>query len=1017
MRARWPLTLACLVAALRAQPVAGTGSISGVVHDTTGAAIADARVELFHLDLGIQRSLATNSAGLFSVQALVPSDGYEISVTKEGFAAFQAAGIEVLLGENVSLHVILELPVARTRVAVEEMAPAVESTRTGVSQLISATQIGNLPINGRRVDSFALLTPAVVPDGVQGLVSFRGIAGGNAFLTDGNDTSNQFFHENAGRTRIATQISQDAVQEFQVLSSGYSAEYGRASGGIINTLTRSGSNSTHGTVYWFFRNRAFNARDRYSFVNPPERRNQTGASLGGRLVKDRLFYFLNAESPRRKFPLVSSLARPPLFDAGGRFIGRCDAPAARCDAALRYLDRHFQVLDRTANSELGFAKLDWRPTQRHSVSASFNYLRFLSPNGFQTQASLNNGEAAGNNGESTVRVRYGRVAWVAIPSGRMVNELRFGWFKDRHHDTLDAALVPRETGRVQITVEGQPYLGVSAEIPRLYPSENRYQLANNYTLLAGRHAWKFGYDFVQTEDFLRNRRNQFGTYDYPDFTAFALDFSGNDGRTKRWQTYSQRFGAESLDITLRDYDFFVQDQFRLTSRLTLNFGVRHEYTHLPQPRASNAEYPETGRIPRVKTNWAPRGGVAFSFHNARGVLRAGYGIFHARYHGGVINTFFLENGVAQQSVSLERRFLADLESGPVFPASLPAATARPADPAFVSTVDLTIPSPDYRNPYSQQADLGVEHSLGRHLEAGVSYLWSRGLYLTTVRDLNIGPEGVRVSYRIEDPGGVPLGVYTTAAYRLVNRVNTRWRRVNSVESGGNSYYNALVAQLRRRGSKGLEAFVAYTWSHAIDFNQGGGRDNIFFSEGPRTLGNGDYRREKSSSQLDQRHRLVASLVAAPRFTGRTTALAKYLINNWRYSQISTFASAQPSTPAILVVGVPFPGAAFNTTLNGFGGSTRAPFLPPSSLDIDQVYRTDARLTKVLPFSDRFEAHVSFEAFNLFNRTSDTSVSTVAYEARNGILRPVPGLGAGVASEGYPDGTNARRAQISLRLTW
>src|SRR5207244_4247117 len=169
-------------------------------------------------------------------------------------------------------------------------------------------------------------------------------AGGNVFLTDGNDTSNQFFHENAGRTRISTQISQDAVQEFQVLSSGYSAEYGRASGGIINTVTRSGGNDSYGTAYLFFRNRSLNARDPYSSINPSEKCYQTGASIGGKLVKDRLFYFVNVEAHRRDFPLVASLARPPLFTANGGFAGSCNAGAQQCTAALAFLGRHFQVL-------------------------------------------------------------------------------------------------------------------------------------------------------------------------------------------------------------------------------------------------------------------------------------------------------------------------------------------------------------------------------------------------------------------------------------------------------------------------------------------------------------------------------------------------------------------------------------------------------------------------------------------------------------------------------------------------
>src|SRR5262249_29815065 len=170
--------------------------------------------------------------------------------------------------------------------------------------VVYAPQIINLPINGMRVDTFVLLTPGVTNDGSFGAVTFRGMPSGNAFLQDGNDTTLQFYNENAGRTRISSNISQDSVQEFQVQTSGYSAEFGRAVGGVGNTVTKSGTNDVHGTGYWFFRNRTLNARDRYSPINPPEHRHQAGGSVGGAIRKDRLFYFVNYEATRRDFPLV-----------------------------------------------------------------------------------------------------------------------------------------------------------------------------------------------------------------------------------------------------------------------------------------------------------------------------------------------------------------------------------------------------------------------------------------------------------------------------------------------------------------------------------------------------------------------------------------------------------------------------------------------------------------------------------------------------------------------------------------
>ena len=523
----YTLLLLCLPAGLLAQAVAGFGGISGVVRDVTGAVVPSANVIVENSSKGIRRTLTSNDSGVFAAPALVPASGYAVRVDKPGFQAFEVKDIEVQVGQNVNLNVPLAVAGAAIRVDITDAAPIVEQTKTGISQVVTSKQIQDLPINGRRVDAFALLTPAVVSDGTFGLISFRGIAGGNAFLTDGNDTTNNFYNENAGRTRITTQISQDAVQEFQVLTNGYSAEFGRASGGVINTVTRSGGNFVHGTGYWFFRNQDFNARDPYSTVNPKERRDQFGGSLGGPIKKDKLFYFVNLEATRRDFPLVASLTRPPLFDANGAFVGACAATPSQCQAAQGFLQRQFQVLERTANSELGFAKLDWRPTERNAISLSFNYLRWISPNGIQTQAVLNTGAGVGNNANSTVRTRYGRASWTYIPTNTIVNEVRYGWFKDRLFDDVNESLIPALTGRVGITVQGQANLGVAVDYPRLNPSENKHQIADNLTWTVGKHTIKFGGDFVSARDYNDILRNQNGSYTYPTFTAFAQDLTGN----------------------------------------------------------------------------------------------------------------------------------------------------------------------------------------------------------------------------------------------------------------------------------------------------------------------------------------------------------------------------------------------------------------------------------------------------------------------------------------------------------
>src|SRR5215472_7471001 len=257
------IALSLFSGAAFAQTSGGVSGLTGIVTDSSGAVIPNAQVVVDNPRLGIHRQFTTTNGGVFNAPSLVPSSGYEVTINAAGFAPFEDRNVTILVGQDVNIAATLQVEQASARVEVTENAPVVE-IKTEVSQNVTQKQIDDLPINGRRVDSFVLLTPGVAPDGTSGLLSFRGIPGGNNFMTDGNDTTEQFYNENAGRTRVPTQISQDAVQEFQVLSSAYSAEFGRALGGVVNTVTRSGSNQVHGTGFWFFRNRTLNAKDRYA---------------------------------------------------------------------------------------------------------------------------------------------------------------------------------------------------------------------------------------------------------------------------------------------------------------------------------------------------------------------------------------------------------------------------------------------------------------------------------------------------------------------------------------------------------------------------------------------------------------------------------------------------------------------------------------------------------------------------------------------------------------------------------
>jgi outer membrane receptor protein involved in Fe transport len=1016
MVSRWLLAVCFCVCAAFAQSAAGVGTISGLVRDASGSVVPNAKVVVSNPVRGITRTMNTNDAGVFTAAALPPSAGYAVTVTAQGFNAWEMKDADLAVGQNLNLAIMLGVAATTTTLDVTAEAPLVESSKTDVSTVIGQKQIQELPINGRRVDSFALLAPGVSADGTFGLLSFRGVAGGNAFLVDGNDTTEQFYNENAGRTRIASQLSQDAVQEFQVLSSNFAAEYGRAMGGVINTVTKSGSNDLHGTAFWFFRNRTLNARDRYAVINPPEYRHQMGGTLGGKIIKDKLFYFLSTEFQRRSFPVADSVIRPGVIENGKWVRGGaqgCGAPAtpAQCDALDTLLPRLFGIIPRRNDQELAFGKIDWRPGERNTFSASFNLLHFTAPNGIQGNAAYTTGAGVTGNANDSVRVRNGRLAWVSIPTNSMVNEARLNWFTDRQADDFNQSLIPPGLGLLQLSVAGQALGGGTNYLPRVEPNETRWAFADNLAWTKGKHTIKFGGDIAHTDDFEYFIFNAFGNYSYASSTLFAQDFTGNTTGAKNWSSYSQGFGSPIVDITLKDLGLFAQDQWRVTPNLTVNYGIRYEHTWIPQPTVTNPDYPQTAHIPSSTKEFMPRLGAAYSFNDQKTVLRAGYGVFFARYQDGLISNLFQNNAVLQPSVSLINSNPAQLASGPVFP-------NKSASSSFAkngTTVQFAAPS--MRAPYSEQATAAVERQLTHDISLTASYIWSRGVELLGTRDLNIGPLGAPVTYNIANATGQIVGSYTTPTYRLANRVDTRYNRVLQNENGLNSYYNALVVDVRKRFKAGLTASLAYTWSHEIDYGVGGGSSNLFYSSLGTTY-NGDYRFDKGSGSLDQRQRFAFSFVEQPTFTHRSGAFYKYAVNNWQLSAITTLATGRTAVPNISISdSTPFAGAAFTNTLNGFGGSTRVPFYGTDIMYTPNTYRVDARISKLLPFTERIRGYLSFEVFNLTNTIVDTGVFTQAFSERGGVLSPTPNLGGGNASGGFPDGTNARRAQVSARLVF
>jgi hypothetical protein len=369
----------------------------------------------------------------------------------------------------------------------------------------------------------------------------------------------------------------------------------------------------------------------------------------------------------------------------------------------------------------------------------------------------------------------------------------------------------------------------------------------------------------------------------------------------------------------------------------------------------------------------------------------------------------------------------------------PNILASPAGTAGAASI--TFASPNLRTPYTEQLDVALEHALSRGTTLTVSYIMSRGKQLMALRDLNVGPlSSTTAIYSILDTNLNPTGqLWATPLYLFSNRVDSRFTRLMQVENGPKSWYDGLAVQLRSRMGRWFYGTIAYTWSHALDENQstaGNSGSTIFYSSGaPGSYYNGDYNADKGTGQLDQRHRFVSTFVSRPTFVKSNNAFVKYVINNWEWTGLLTLASRRPTFETISssLSTSNFPGA-FTGTLNGLGGDNRVPFLQNNPLFIDPITRFDTRLTKMIPFTERYKLDLSFEVFNLTNTMSNTSVLTQGYTAGNRgtlaapqyVIAPCTSIsscaspltpGVGTASAGFPDGTNARRAQVAMRFVF
>lgn len=1009
--------LMCVTSMLAQSTV--TGGISGKVTDPQGAIVPNATVKATNTGTNASTSVNANEDGAYSITSLQPGT-YRVEISSGGFAPSKAEGVVVEVGRSTGLDVKLTLGTAVAEVEVTAEAPALNLSDNSNTTNINQTSINELPINGRRASNFALLAPSTVPDGTFGLISFRGISGLlNNSTVDGGDNNQAFFSEERGRTRINYVISQSAVREFQINGSNYSAEFGRAAGGVINTVTKSGSNEFHGDLFYYNRNNRNGARNPRAFqsvliggvstlvnAKPKDVREQFGGTIGGPIVKDRLFFFFSYDQQRRNFPGLSVFTQPNYLNTVNRtLLTARGLTTTQIDNALGFINSLTGETPRKGDQTLYLPKIDWVINNQNSLAVSYNRMRWKSPNGVQTQAVNTRGRASF--GDDFVEVDSLNARLQSNISANFLNEARFQYGRDFEYQ-LSTPPLPGEPATSSTVIGGvrapNVFLtnGLEFGTPTFlerpsYPDEKRWQFADTMTYIAGRHTFKFGFDINRVTDSISNLRFEAGAYSYNNINDFIIDHVNANGglpgatlcatgtRTVgRCYTsnYQQGVGNPGLNFKTWDYNFFAQDDFRITPRLTVNMGIRWEYIKLPSPPfagPSTTVIPQdlrtineaTSQLPNDKNNFGPRIGVAYDvFGDGKTSLRGGYGIYYGRVQNSTIYNALVNTGNSSGQAQVS---IAPGTTTACFPI-VPTATTpcSPIYPAVLPSTSLTFAAGaiqffqrDFQSPLINQYDVILEHQIMKNTVASVSYIGSLGRSLPTFVDLNYQQTGTT---NFSVVGGPANG--QTFNLPLYSRV-TGTQAMTQIQSSVKSEYNALVFQLNRRMTGGLQVQGSYTLAKSTDTNQ----NSATFTQtnSPYDLFNRSY--DAGPSNFDIRHKVVVSAVYAPTiFKGSKSSFYNYLLNGWSFAPIVSYYSGRP-----------FDGSVSGASLNNSNGDNRFPLNARNAYRLPSLFNVDARLSKRFRITESVNFEVLAEAFNVFNRTQVFGLNSTLYARSGSVL--------------------------------
>lgn len=1012
------LVAMCALSAIAQSTV--TGAINGTVSNPNKEVIVGAAVTVKNNGTNKEATATTDDNGGFKVSNLEPGV-YTVNANGSGFAPYANPNVVVEVGRSTTLDVGLSLQGVTGTVEVTAEAPVINTTQQDFSTNMNQTSINELPINGRRASDFARLTPGVNNDGDFGLNSFRGLSSLlNNNTLDGTDNNNTFFSEERGRTRIQYSVSQASVREFQVNTANYSAEYGRAAGGVINTVTKSGTNDFHGEVFYYNRNNKLGARNPSAVlpgnvaIKPKDVRQQFGGALGGPIVKNKAFFFFTYDQQKRDFPGVATASNPavlnPITVATALPAGKtCTSSGltpdqtlfcrgitqSQTDTQLAFLTSLTGTTPRQQNQNIFFPKVDWNIDSKNTLTASFNHVRARAPNGFQTPSVVNIGIADFGNDFVDINTFNARLTSTITPT--ILNEFRFQFGHEFAKAFIgveapgEQALAARATtlfnGNLpSITFTGGFQFGVSANFQRpAFPDERTIEFADTMTATRGTHTFKFGGDIKLTRDNIDNLRTGAGAFSYNNVTDLISDLASPAG--KRYSSYSQGFGLAAYTLKTPDYGFFVQDDWRVTPHLTLNLGLRYDYQSFGNPQFPNtatailtagqtryaqgdadAIIAQTTHFPRDKNNFGPRLGFAWDiFGDGKTSLRGGYGMYYGRIPNTFLTSPLVSTGAPGSQLTISgispTTVLKDANNNtiatPLLPNTLASVPSR--------SLAIVVMSPQLQNPLIHEGDIIIERQISANTAVSASYLFNFGRNIPQFVDLNLPLPTTTRTYTVV--GGTLDGQSFTTPFFAGARPISNFGGIIEVQSTSKSRYNALVLQANRRLTKGLQFQASYTFSKATDQGQQLG---TFAPSFPTVSNPFDRSIDEGRSDLDIRHHFVASGVweVGKSFHLEKSSAGHAIFSGFEISPILNIASGRPVTGFISAS----PTGGTSSGLLGSGGPQRTFFVPRGSDSRPKTMMIDLRISKRFRLTESMNIEVLAEAFNLFNHSNITGIT-------------------------------------------